>query len=104
MLLLEHLPHGAARLRAEVVGLADATARAVGQSPDGRAESAGEDAGVEGWCLCLVVGGTGGGTPGKNLPLSVLDQGLEMALVSQVHSLCEAQANVLGSTNPWCRL
>ena len=49
-------------------------------------------------------GGAGGGTPGKDLPLSVVDQGLEMALVPQVHSLREAQANVLGPTNPWCRL
>ena len=32
VLLLKHLPHGAARLRAEVVGLADSTAGAVGQS------------------------------------------------------------------------
>ena len=97
VLILKHLPHGAARLRTEVVGLADATAGAVGQGPDGRVESAGEDAGVEGSCLCLVVGGTGGGTPGKDLPLGVVDQGLEVALVPQVHLLREAQANVLGA-------
>jgi hypothetical protein len=104
VLHLEHLPHGTAGLRAEVVRLADATTRAVGEGSHGGTKSAGEDAGVEGASLRLIVGWTGGGSPRKDFPLSVVDQGLEVALVPQVHSLREAQADVLGPTNPGCRL
>jgi hypothetical protein len=104
VLRLEHLPHGTAGLRAEVVRLADAATRAVGEGPHGGAKSAGEDAGVEGASLRLCVGWTGGGFSRKDFPLRVVDQGLEVALFPQVHSLREARANVLGPTNPWCRL
>jgi hypothetical protein len=46
------------------------------------------------------VGRTRGGASGHDFPLGVVDQGLEVALVPQVHSLREAPANVLGPTDP----
>jgi hypothetical protein len=102
VLLLKHLPDRSACLRAEVVRLADAAAGAVGECSYGRSKSAGEDACIEGASARLFVGWTGGGLSRKDFPLSVVDQGLEVALVPQVHSLREAQTNVLGSTKHCC--
>ena len=105
MLLLKHLPKPSTRIRAEIVRLSDAAAGTAGESPDGRPESAREDTGVEGSCLrVLAVGRTRGGASGKDFPLSVVDQGLEVAMVPQVYLLPESHANVPGSADSWCCL
>ena len=98
--ILKHLPNRSTHLRAEIDRLADPTAGSAGESPDGRPEAAREDAGIEGSYLRVRVGRTRGGALGHDFPLGVVNHGLEVALVPQVHSLREAPANVLGPTDP----
>ena len=100
----KHLKDRPARFGAFVVRLKDAALISAGQGADGLPETPTEDLGIESSCLGLLVGGRVGAMTALALQLCIIDQGIVVALVPEVHPLRKTLADVSGPLDSWCRL